>query len=69
MSMATTFDIQWVVPFHKITRSFNYILQGHIKYFSYCISTSTRAMALKLGKVVTYYKKVQFIKSHNPLIN
>ena len=42
-------------------------LQGHIKYFGCCITTTTRPMATKLGKVVTYYKKLQPIKSDNPL--
>ena len=44
------------------------VLQGHLKYFSCCITTAaTRPMTTKLGKVVTYYKKHQSIKSHNPL--
>ena len=53
------------VPFHKATRSFDrVVLQGHVKYVSCCITTTTRS---KLGKVVTYNKKLQPIKSRNPL--
>ena len=55
-------------PFYKVTRSFDHmVLEGHIKYFRCCIVTTTRPMATKCGKVVTYYKKLQPIKSHNPL--
>ena len=35
------------------------------KYFSCCITTTTRAMATKLGKAVTFGKKIQPIKSYN----
>ena len=42
------------------------MLQGHVRYFSGCITTTTRPTATKLDKVVTYYKKPQPIKSHNP---
>ena len=42
------------------------LLQGHVNYFSCCITTTTRPMATKLGNV-TYYKKAQLIKSQNPL--
>ena len=52
----------------KVTRSFDHVvLQGHINYFSCCITNTTRPMATKLGKVVTYGKKLQPIKSHNPV--
>ena len=61
-------DIQWGVPFHKVTRSFdNVVLQGHMKYFDFCIITTARPMVTKLDKVVTYFKKLQPIKSHNQL--
>ena len=43
------------------------VMQGHVNYFSCCITTTTRPMATKLGKVVTYYKKLDPIKSHSPL--
>ena len=36
------------------------------KYCICCITNTTRPMATKRGKVVTYYKKLQPIKSHNP---
>ena len=35
------------------------VLQSHIKYFSCCITTTTRPIATKLDIVVTYYKKLQ----------
>ena len=61
-------DIQRGVPFYKVTLLFNHmVLQYGIKYFSCCIATSTKPMATKGSKVVTYYKKFQPIKSHNPL--
>ena len=41
------------------------VLQDHVNYFSCCITTTTRPT--KIGKVVTYYEKLQPIKSHNPL--
>ena len=44
-----------------------WFLQGHVICFSCCITATTRRMATKLGKVVTYNKKLQLIKSHNPL--
>ena len=40
-------------PFYRV------VLQCHIKYFSCCITTTTRLVAIKLGKVVTYCKKLQ----------
>ena len=55
-------------PFHEDTRSFYHmVLQGDIKYFSCCITITTMPMATKFGKVVTYYKKIEPIKSYNPL--
>ena len=45
---------------YKVTRSFDHVvLQIHVKYFSCCITTTTKPMAMKLCKVVTYYKKLQ----------
>ena len=42
-----------LVPFHKVTRSFDHVvLQGHV-YFSYCITFITRLMDAKLDKVVS----------------
>ena len=68
LSILTGGDVQWGVSFHKNARSFNHVvLQGHVNYFSCCITTTTRPMATKLGKVVTYYKKLNPIKSHSPL--
>ena len=32
------------------------VLQGHVKHISCCITTTTRPMATKLGKLLTYYK-------------
>ena len=61
-------NIQWAVLFHEVTRFFDpVVLQIHVKYFSCCITTTARPMAIKLDKVVTYYKKLQPITSHNPL--
>ena len=52
----------------KSTRSFDHVaLQGHVNYFSCCITTTTRPMDTEFVKVVTYYKKIQPIKSRNPL--
>ena len=42
-------------------------LQDHVKCFACYIITTTRRMTTKLDKVVTYYEKLQLIKSHNPL--
>ena len=38
----------------------------HGNYFSCCITTITRPITSKLGKVVTYYNKLQLYKSRNP---
>ena len=42
-------------PFYRV------VLQGHTKYFNCCITTTTWLVATKLGKVVTYCKKLQSI--------
>ena len=68
MSMAIKFgrvgDMQWSIPFHKVTKSFDHmVLQGHVKHFSFCMTTTTK----QNGKMVIHYKKPQPIKSHNPL--
>ena len=56
------------VGIYTLRASFDHVvLQGHVNYFSCCITTTTRPMATKLRKVVTYYKKLQIIKSHNLL--
>ena len=39
-------------------------LQGHANYFSCCVTTTTKPMATRHGKVVTYYKKLKSIKLH-----
>ena len=31
------------------------------------ISSTTRLLAIKLGKVLTYYEECSLVKSHNPL--
>ena len=65
MFMAINFggDMQWEVTFDKVTGYFDHVvLQGQVKYFSCCITTTKRPMAIKLGKVVTYDKKLQSIK-------
>ena len=68
LSLLSGWDIQWGVSFHKVTRSFDHVvLQDHVKYFNCCISTTIRLMTTKLGKVVTYYKKLLPIKSQNTL--
>ena len=43
------------------------ITQVRSIYFIYCIITTTKPMATKFGKIVTYYKRIQPIKSYNPL--
>ena len=43
------------------------VTRSNVNYFSSCITTATRTMTTKLGKVVAYYKKLQSIKSHTPL--
>ena len=43
------------------------VLQSHVKYISCCITTTTRSILTELGKVVTNYKKLQPLKSHNSL--
>ena len=45
----------------------SFLPQAIVNYFSCCITTTTRPMATKRGKVVTYYKKLQPVKSHNLL--
>lgn len=53
--------------FFSIKSGGNVVLQGHINFFSYCITTTTRPMATKLDKVVTSYEIIQPIKSNNLL--
>ena len=68
LSILAEWDIRWQLPFHKVTRFFDHVvLKGHVNYFSCGITTTTRTMATKFGKVVTYYKKLQSTKSHKPL--
>ena len=43
------------------------VSKGHVTNKICCICTTTRPMAIKLGKVVSYYKELPRIKSHNPL--
>ena len=60
LSILAGWDIQWGVPFQKVASSFDHtVLCG--------LTTTTRPMATKRGRVVTYYKELQPIKSHNPL--
>ena len=60
------YTIRSFLPF---TRSFNHVvLKGQVNHFSCCVTTVTRPMCTRLGgKVVTWYKELQPIKSHNPL--
>ena len=59
-------DIEWGVLFHKITRTFDYmVLQGQVKCLSCYITNTTRPMANKPGKMVTYSKQLQLIKSNS----
>ena len=53
--------------FH-VTRSLGHmVLQSHVTYYIRYISTTARPVAIKLGKVVSYYNGLQGIKSHNSL--
>ena len=70
MSIAINFwqgwDMQWGVPFHKVTKSFDHVvLQGHVKCFS-CVSLPPQVL-WPLNLTATYYKKLQPIKLHIPL--
>ena len=48
-------DIQWRASIHKVTWSFNHIvLWCHVINWIFYISTCTRPMATKHGKVLTY---------------
>ena len=68
INFGTGGEIQSGIPLCKVTKSFHHmVLQGLIKYFNSFIITTTRIMATKLGKIVTYYKELQPIKPHNPL--
>ena len=60
MSMAYAYqfwqgeDMQLGVFFRNVTRYFDHmIFQGNVKYFSCCITITTRPKATKLGTVVT----------------
>ena len=58
--------IQWGVSFHKVTRSFDLlVLQGHVNYFSCCITTTSRPRTTTHGKAVTYYKKLEVLNHTN----
>ena len=66
MSMAINFGR--VGMYNKVIRYFDHVvLQGYVKCLSCCITTVTRPIATKLGKVVTCCKKLQPIKSHSSL--
>ena len=43
------------------------VLQGHLIDYINHISPTTRTLAIKYGKVVSYYKEPPTIKSHNLL--
>ena len=48
--------------------SFSHVfLWGHVTYQICCISTPTRPMDTKYGKLVTYHEGLQLIKSHDHL--
>ena len=73
-------DIHWEAFFNKITQTLDHVvLQGHVKYWSVftsytCVSlqglnkdyTTTRLVATKLVKVMTYYEKLSSTNLHNP---
>ena len=52
---------------HQILSSCGLARSCNVMFFSCCITTNTRPMATKLGKVMIYYKKLQFIKPHKLL--
>ena len=60
--------------FHKLTKATTW-QDGCMQFFSkrpfspkdHYITSTTKFMAIKLGKVVSYYKVLPCIKSHNPL--
>ena len=59
---------QWGVHFHNVTRSFDHVvLQDHVKYFSYCITTYARLVTTNLGKNVTCYIRNFNLLSHTTL--
>ena len=61
-------DLKWEAATHVVTRSFNHlILWGHATSKILYISTCTRPMATKHGKVTTYSEGLPPINSHNPL--
>ena len=58
----------WQGRYIQQVASFDHVvLQGQVNYFSSSFTTTKRPMTPKLGKMVAYYKKLQSIKSHNPL--
>ena len=73
-------DIHWEAFFNKFTQTLDQVvLQGHVKYWSVvtsytCVSlqglnkdyTTTRLVATKLVKVMTYYEKLSSTNLHNP---
>ena len=58
---------QWGAYFHKVIKPFDHvILQGHVTNQTRYISTTTRPMIIKFGKVVSYYGWLPCITSSNP---
>ena len=68
ISIATNFSRVGISneEFLSIKSPHDMVLQNYVECYSYCLTTTTRTMANKLGKILKYYKMLQSIKSHNP---
>ena len=74
MTMATKlkrvvlYNKEWRTSMDKVTKSLDHVvLQGHVTNWICHVSTTTRPLAIKLGKMVSYYRGISPIKSGNPL--
>ena len=62
-------DLPYGAPTHKITGHFGQVvLEDHVSNKSNCISTIRVPMVTKLGRMVTYFERIQTIKSFYALI-
>ena len=53
------------ISYHKVIRLFDHVvLQNHVKSLKHYICTNTVYIAIKLGRMVTYFKGLLLIKSH-----
>ena len=53
--------------FNKVIKPCDQVLlQGHVTNYICYISTITKPLATRLGKVITYYEKFLYKKSYNP---